>query len=130
MNGGYDCERLKPLWLEGPILGSKVRISAGFFMGVNKQVLMAGVLLSLIALGPWPIGFYTFSRIVLCLCCAYAAFFLYNKENSLWLLGAGFAALYNPIIPVYLHSKVLWSVINIATAVFLFSLLSQAKNDD
>lgn len=99
-------------------------------MVVNKQVLMAGVFISLLALLPWPIGFYTFSRIVLCLCSAYAAFVLYNKANGLWLLGAGFAILYNPIIPVYLHSKGLWSLFNIATAIFLFSLLSQAKKDD
>ena len=99
-------------------------------MVVNKRVLMAGVFVSLIALGPWPIGFYTFSRIVLCLCCAYAAFVLYNKANGLWLMGAGFAILYNPIIPVYLHSKGLWSIFNIATAIFLYFLLSQANKDD
>ena len=98
-------------------------------MVLNRQILMAGIGVSLIAVFPWPIGFYTFTRIVICGCAAYVAFYLFNRNANLWLLGAGLAVLYNPIIPVYLYSKVLWAIINVGTAAFFFFVLSSADDE-
>ena len=98
-------------------------------MVLNRQILMAGIGVSLIAVFPWPIGFYTFTRIVICGCAAYAAFYLFTRKANLWLLGAGLAVLYNPIIPIYLYSKALWAIINVGTAAFFFWVLTRADNE-
>jgi len=98
-------------------------------MELNRQVVFAGIFVAVIALAPWPIGFYTFTRIVLCGCSAYVAYYLLKKNENIWLLGAALAVLYNPIFPVYLHSKGLWSIINIGTAVFFFFALSSASGN-
>ena len=101
----------------------------GLKMELNRQVVFAGIFVAVIALAPWPIGFYTFSRIVLCGCSAYVAYYLSKKNKNLWLLGAALAVLYNPVVPVYLDSKGLWSIVNIGTAVFFFFALSSASGN-
>ena len=101
----------------------------GLKMELNRQVVFAGIFVAVIALAPWPIGFYTFSRIILCGCSAYVAYYLLQKNENIWLLGAALAVLYNPVIPVYLHSKGLWSIVNVGTAVFFFFALSAASGD-
>ena len=96
-------------------------------MTLNKQIIFGGVFISVIAMAPWPIGFYTFTRIVLCGVCAYAAYYLKLRKNDLWIVGAGLAVLYNPILPVYLHSKGLWSIFNIGTAIYLFVVADKSE---
>jgi len=71
----------------------------------------------LLSVLPFDIGFYTFTRIAITLCSIAAIIKLYSEENSVWILFAAIAILYNPIVPIYLNEKSLWIVVNILTAI-------------
>jgi len=85
-----------------------------------KLLLGIGALLSFLALASLPIGYYTFLRIYLTLVAGYMAFVKYGEDESIniWVVLFGVTAiLFNPIIPVYLHDKSTWSIIDIAVGV-------------
>jgi len=75
-----------------------------------------------IGLLPLPGDYYVLLRIFLCGLCLY---FLTRprgvREAEKWVLG-GLALLYNPIVPIGLGSKTVWSVVNIATVVWFWRL--------
>ena len=77
-----------------------------------------------VALGllPMPYGYYMLLRLFLC---GVSLYFLTRprgvRDAEKWVLG-GLAVLHNPIAPVALGSKLLWSVVNIATVVFFWRL--------
>jgi len=77
-----------------------------------------------VALGllPLPGDYYVLLRLFLC---GLSLYFLARprgvRESEKWILG-GLALLYNPIAPIPLGSKVVWSVINIATVVWFWRL--------
>lgn len=76
----------------------------------------------IIALGDLPYGYYQVLRLVVCGASAYLAFLAFSaKRKSVCgeLLVAN-AIVFNPIIPVYL-SREIWSVLDIVSAVLLFS---------
>ena len=79
-----------------------------------------------IGLLPLPYGYYMLLRLFLCVLCIY---FLSTvpgvRDGEKWVL-AGVAVLYNPIVPVELGSKPLWSIINIATVVWFWVLSRRA----
>ena len=85
----------------------------------NKNLYYAGAIISLLAVLPFPTGFYFVTRIVLCFILLYIIYESYKDRSKFWVFLAPLVLLYNPIIPVYLHSKVLWVVINIITAVMI-----------
>jgi hypothetical protein len=68
-----------------------------------------------VGLLPLPYGYYMLLRVFLCVLCVY---FLSSvrgvRDGEKWVL-AGLAVLHNPIAPVELGSRPLWSIINIAT---------------
>lgn len=80
-------------------------------------VWIAPLVLLLLALGPWPYGYYTFLRLVVCASALYAAFVLLSGGKSPWLgwIFVGLAILYNPIFRVHLDRET-WSLINLASA--------------
>ena len=69
-----------------------------------------------------PYGYYTFLRIVVTLYTLVLAFYAHDQSKynqmSLFLC---IAILFNPLIPIYL-SKDIWEVIDILTAVLLFTI--------
>ena len=75
-----------------------------------------------IGLLPLPGDYYVLLRIFLC---GLSLYFLTRprgvREAEKWVLG-GLALLYNPIVPIGLGSKTVWSVINIVTVVWLWRL--------
>ena len=74
-----------------------------------------------LALARLPYGYYMLLRLVLCAACIYylgQASRLLASGHSL-TLGAA-AVLYNPLIPVHLGSKPLWTVINVATVLYFW----------
>ena len=78
---------------------------------------------AVVALGllPMPYGYYVLLRLFLC---GVSLYFLTRprvRETEKWVLG-GLAVLYNPIVPVELGSKLLWSVVNIATVAWFWRL--------
>jgi hypothetical protein len=82
------------------------------------------ILIMIIGIFPMPIGYYTLLRLVVFVSALYFCFKIYenNKKVSgnseLWFFGL-VALLYNPILPVYLYIKLIWTIINIFT-IYLF----------
>ena len=71
-----------------------------------------------------PIGYYTLLRIVVCLIGVLFVIFEYDREEKVSficvLLGI-IALLFNPIIPIYLQDKSIWSVVDFFTGcIFVF----------
>ena len=75
-----------------------------------------------IGLLPLPYGYYVLLRLFLC---GVSLYFLTRprgvREAEKWVLG-GLVLLYNPIVPIGLGSKTIWSVINIATVLWFWTL--------
>ena len=86
----------------------------------NKVFWLAPIIVLAIGILPMPIGYYTLSRLVVCAAALYFAHNFYKKKDNtnLWIFGF-IAVLYNPIIPVYLYEKAIWTVVNLIT-IFLF----------
>lgn len=84
-------------------------------MDFRKLKLIIAALL-LLAILDLPYGYYTFLRIVVSIAAGIIALNSYEDEDSdLWFFYAGVAALFNPIIPVYLP-KELWIVLDVIIA--------------
>ena len=80
-----------------------------------------------VGLLPMPYGYYMLLRLFLCGVCIYSLSSIRGvRDGEKWVL-AGLAVLYNPLVPIELGSKPLWSVINIATVVWFWMLSSRAS---
>ena len=77
---------------------------------------LAPIAAMVIAILPMPYGYYTLSRIIVCAGSAYFAYQFYKKKEvpKTWIFGF-FAVLYNPLIPIHLNEKIIWTIINIIT---------------
>lgn len=75
-----------------------------------------------IGLLPLPYGYYMLLRLFLC---GVSLYFLTRpsgvRETEKWVL-VGLVVLYNPLVPIELGSKLLWSLIHIATVVWFWRL--------
>ena len=70
------------------------------------------------------IGYYTFMRIVVFLAGCLATYVCYKENDRINFWAVAFALitiLFNPIIPVYLHDKDTWAVLDFIGAV-LFAI--------
>lgn len=90
-------------------------------MKMSKSVAISLCLVAMVALVagclPLPMGYYTFLRILICAVAVILLF--YPKSGSITcrhIVNGVVAILFNPIIPVYLHSKPAWIVIDAVTA--------------
>ena len=73
----------------------------------------------LLGVADFPIGYYTFMRIVVFIAsCMIISinYKTYNKINLWIVLFALIAILFNPIIPIYLHDKDIWAILDIVGA--------------
>jgi hypothetical protein len=62
-----------------------------------------------LAVANFPIGFYTFLRIVVTIGAVSIICFELQKGISIWTLLFGLIAiLFNPLLPIYLHEKSAW----------------------
>ena len=79
-----------------------------------------------------PIGYYTFLRIVVFIVSVILLFCPKSESVTYRHIVNGLVAiLFNPIIPIYLHSKTVWTVIDAAVAVwFVVQSLLSYKNSD
>ncbi len=74
-----------------------------------------------LAILPWPGGFYAIMRIVICACAAYGAWRLYQRGNSEWAWVMGvIAVVYNPFIWVKIGGQFWWLVINVVALVLIY----------
>ena len=90
-------------------------------MNISRAVWLVPIALTLVALAPLPYGCYVFLRIALCFAAAYLAWSEHQETKSVnaWIVGLVILAiLYNPIVPIHLTREI-WSVINVATVLFL-----------
>jgi len=76
-----------------------------------------------IAVFYWPVEYYTFLRIIICVGALFVAMAM-NKKQLHWIvIFAIIAMLFNPIFPIYLYVKAYWIPIDIFTAI-LFLLIA------
>ena len=79
-----------------------------------------------IGLLPLPSGYYMLLRLFLCgLCLYFLAVVPRVRDGEKWIL-TGLVVLYNPVFPIELGSKTLWSIANIGTLIWLWSLSRRA----
>ena len=71
---------------------------------------------------PLPDGYYLLLRFVLCGVCLYfLAAMPRVRDGEKWVL-TGLVILYNPIVPIGLGSKLLWSIVSTGTVAWLWFL--------
>ena len=77
-----------------------------------------------IGLLPMPYGYYMLLRLFFC---GMSLFYLTRplgvRESEKWVL-VGMVVLYNPLVPVELPNRVLWTIVNVATVIY-FTVLSR-----
>ena len=83
--------------------------------------------LLILALLPWPYGYYKLLRLIVCLVSVWLAYGQWRLDNAIsgWVVALGATAiLYNPLFPIHLTREI-WSVLNLITAgLFLGHLLA------
>ena len=85
-------------------------------------IFLIAIALLLIGLADLPTGYYTLVRIVVCLVSALSCYLSYKSDEKIGIATVTFAVLailFNPIIPIYLQDKGMWTVIDIVAAVLL-----------
>ena len=90
---------------------------------------IASMLLLLSFFG-WSYGYYTILRWFTAGISVYYAYFLYteHKEKIAWFWGLVIIAiLFNPIAPIYLYSKAIWNIVDVAVAVFFIGLIAKLR---
>ena len=90
---------------------------------------IAPAVLLVVALLPWPYGYYTFLRLSICGASVFLAYGQWIHENSVdkWVIVfSAIAVLYNPFVPVYLTREI-WSILNVATAVMFILHFASIK---
>jgi hypothetical protein len=77
-----------------------------------------------IGLLPMPYGYYVLLRFFFC---GLSLFYLTRpvgiRESEKWVL-VGLVVLYNPLVPVELGNKVLWTIVNLGTVMY-FTVLNR-----
>lgn len=104
------------------------------YMSKNNSLVASVIAAILLIVGCFrlPIGYYTFLRIVVCIVAVMLLFYLKSEGITYRHIVNGLVAiLFNPVIPIYLHSKTAWVVIDAAVAVwFIVQTLLNCKNND
>lgn len=82
-----------------------------------RSILFVAAALLIIGCFHIPVGYYTFIRIVVCIVAVILLFFPKGEGITYRHIVNGLVAiLFNPIIPVYLHNKSVWIVIDAVVA--------------
>ena len=94
-----------------------------------KPVIYIAAALLLIGAVPLPYGYYSLLRIVATIVFVWAASVSYSRKYAVlpWAF-ALLAILFNPIIKIYLPKEV-WSIIDVACAVFLVAVSRRIEQD-
>lgn len=85
-------------------------------------VFIVPIALLLIGLADLPTGYYTLVRIVVSLVSVFASYLSYKSDEKVGIATVAFALLallFNPVFPIYLQDKEVWTVIDIIAAAFL-----------
>ena len=100
----------------------------------HTTIFIIATVLFLIGLARMPYGYYTFLRLAVCAMAVYNAV-LYVKSsrrvNPAVVVFGVLALFYNPIIPVWLGDKGIWTIVNAITAIiFLIPIFMPAHGDE
>ena len=96
----------------------------------HPSLWLAPATLLILALLPWPYGFYNLLRLAVCVVSAWLAYEQWKHDDAVsgWVVALSAAALlYNPLLPIHLTREI-WSVLNIATAGLFLGHLRVLKN--
>lgn len=92
-----------------------------------KPAIIASIVLLLLAILPWPYGYYTLLRLVVCLTAAFLAWFSYKAQRVRWTWIMGLLALvFNPVIPLYLGRE-FWIFVDLTATVIFVIFLKKFK---
>ena len=92
-----------------------------------KPALSASIILLVLSIFPWPYGYYTILRLVVCLTAALLAWMSYKKQQIQWIWIMVFiAVVFNPVIVVH-FGKELWNTIDLITAIVFGIYLKKHK---
>lgn len=94
--------------------------SLGYSMTEKEKLFLIPIITALLAALPLPQEAYSLVRVILCVSGAALAYNLYSEKDGMWIVFVVVAIVFNPIVPLYLNSKVAWVVIDLIVAV-LFS---------
>lgn len=94
-----------------------------------KPVAITCAVLLFIAAFYWPIKYYTFLRIIVCVGALLVIATISKKQLHWVAIFAIIAILFNPIYPIYLYVKAYWILIDIFTAI-LFLLIAFLKTSE
>ena len=83
-----------------------------------------------LAILPMPYGYYTLLRLFLCAACVYYLLTVPHVIGpGLKVIFGAAAVLYNPIAPLYLREKILWTAVNLATLAILYVSVFRLRKD-
>jgi len=84
------------------------------------------ILLLLLSFLHWPYGYYVILRIAVTCSAVYYAYYSYSvlKSQGFWFWGLIIMAIvFNPIVPIYLYDKTVWSYIDVVAAIVFLALI-------
>jgi uncharacterized membrane protein YccC len=84
-------------------------------MSITKSIAVLASVVLLLALGPWPYGYYQLLRVVVFAAGVFAAISFWQREQALAVGLLLCAVIFNPFLPIHLNREI-WSVLNIAAA--------------
>lgn len=85
-------------------------------------IFLVPIALLLIGLADLPIGYYTIVRIVVCFVSCLSCYWSYKSDGKVGIATVVYALLaviFNPVVPVYLHDKEIWTIIDLVAVVLL-----------
>jgi len=92
-----------------------------------KPAVIASIVLLVLAIFPWPYGYYTLLRLIVCLTAALLAWVSHKRQMVQWVWIMVFSAVvFNPVIVVH-FGKELWAVIDLITAIVFGIYLKKCK---
>ncbi|WP_350072132.1 DUF6804 family protein [Imperialibacter sp.] len=75
-----------------------------------------------LAVAELPYGYYTFLRIVVTIGAILVVYREYSNHLNLWVNSFGFIAIiFNPVIPVHLNDKQLWTAVDVTCAIIFMT---------
>jgi len=99
-------------------------------IGFYKWPVVVSSIILLLSILPMPYGFYTIVKLVVTASAIYYAYYIYSvlKTKGLWFwCFIAIAILFNPIMPIYLYSKMMWGAIDIVVAVLFIVFIFKKK---
>ncbi len=92
-----------------------------------KPAIILSIVLLLLAVFPFPYGYYVLLRLVVCLTACLLALFSFGINKTAWVWGMGLIALFfNPFIPLHFGREA-WAVFDVAVAVIFGIFLIKNK---